>query len=224
MSITKPSHWLRLHGSRCSRAAYLALALAWLLLVVGPMQAFAQERANAAAPTKGPLSVVLTQAKVVKDAQGRERFVPVETVVPGDVIEYRATYRNTLTTPMSGVAATLPVPKGTRYLPASAIASGFTAEAATPDGQFAREPLMRKIKGADGKVRDVAVPYAEYRTLRWMLGSIAGKAEVTVRARVQVERYEAPARAGLDSPQNSALHSAQSNLAARGTSAAVAHR
>ncbi|RNF85236.1 DUF11 domain-containing protein [Montanilutibacter psychrotolerans] len=217
MSITKPRIWLRLYGSRCKQqAGKLALALALLLIVSGPMQAFAQARSTPSAPTQGPLSVVLSQVKVIKDPEGRERYAPVETVVPGDVIEYRATYRNSSATPMSGVEATLPVPKGTNYLPKSASAQGFTAEAATPDGRFAPEPLMRKVTGPDGKLRDETVPYSEYRTLRWMLGRIAGKGEVTVKARVQVERYESPARIGLNSPQ--------SDSAARGKSAALANR
>jgi len=217
MNITKPN--LRLFSYvRCRKqAGTCALALALLLVASGPMQAFAQERAAPTVPTEAPLSVVLTQVKVMKDPDGRERYTSVETVVPGDVIEYRATYRNKLATPMSGVAATLPVPKGTHYLPKSAAApGGFSAEAATADGRFGREPLMREVKGTDGKLRDETVPYSDYKTLRWMLGRIAGKSEVTVKARVQVDRYEASPRLGLDSPR--------SQSAVRGTSTALADR
>lgn len=182
----------------------IALFLALLLGGVNSAPVLAQQRAAKVA--QAPVSIELTQFKVVEGPDGHERYLPADAVVPGDVIEYRATYRNNGQKPVGGLAATLPIPEGTHYLSKSAVApAGLVSEAATADGAFGREPLMRKVKGPDGKWHDQPVPYAEYRTLRWPLGLLAGKREVTVKARVQVDLYASPeGRAGQDSSQSQA--------------------
>lgn len=177
---------------RPGRIGVLAM-LVLLLAAADPIPSHAQSRPAPAAQAQAPVSVELLQFKVIKGPDGKERYAPADAVVPGDVIEYRATYRNNTDKPIADMAATLPIPEGTNYLPKSASApGGRAAEAATAEGRYGREPLMRKVKGKDGKLRDEPVPYGEYRMLRWPFGGLNGKGEFTVKARVQVEGLESP--------------------------------
>lgn len=172
----------------------LLVALALALSVAGLAPVHAQAHSVPKAQASTPVAVELVQFKVIKGADGKEQFLPADAVMPGDIIEYRATYRNTTTKPVSGMAATLPIPQGTDYLPRSASApGGLVAEAATAGGSFGREPLTRKVKGPDGKLHDEPVPYAEYRMLRWNIDRLNGKGELTVTARVRIEGGESPA-------------------------------
>jgi uncharacterized repeat protein (TIGR01451 family) len=128
------------------------------------------------------LSVALTHQKVAL-VDGKEALVEAKSAKPGDVIEYRATYRNESDKPLQSVEATLPVPVGTAVLPAS-LAAGATASL---DGSgFQPIPLKRRVKQSNGKEVEVLVPYSEYRFLRWKVGSLdSGKSAVYV-ARVKV--------------------------------------
>lgn len=145
-------------------------------------------RATASAPARvEAVGIVLTQAKVVKSADGKEQLVDAPGVKPGDVLEYRAVYTNRTDKAVTGAMATLPIPEGLVYQPRSArpvSSAGVTLQAATKDGVFAAEPLMRQVKG-----KAEPVPYAEYRALRWNLGSLGAKAQATVSARAAVEVF-----------------------------------
>ncbi|MDB5930855.1 MAG: conserved repeat domain protein [Polaromonas sp.] len=133
--------------------------------------------------------VELTQFKVVKDAKGAEQLVAAPSVMPGDVIEYKVTYKNTSAKPVDGLVADLPIPEGLEYLPKSAKPGAALVKAAAKDGQYAAEPLMRKLP--DNKSEPV--PYNEYRALRWNLGQLPAGAESAVTARAKVETVVPPA-------------------------------
>jgi uncharacterized repeat protein (TIGR01451 family) len=138
--------------------------------------AFAQ-----AAP--GPLESRLEQRKVVRAANGSEALVPVDAVRPGDVIEYKATYRNLSAQSLRNVEATLPIPFGTELLSGSARPAPAAASA---DGvSFAALPLQRVVRRAGVDVRE-PVPAAEYRALRWAPVDLAGEGTFSVVARVKV--------------------------------------
>lgn len=141
--------------------------------------------ANAAVAAKpaAAVTVLLTQAKVVKGADGKEQLLDAATVKPGDVIEYRATYTNRSAKPVTGVVATLPIPEGLQYQPLTAKPGATLVQAAVKGGDYSAEPLIRTVAG---KVQPV--PYAEYRSLRWSLGQLpaGGSAAVSARAFVQV--------------------------------------
>lgn len=155
-------------------------ALAVLVLMV-PLGALA----------KSGLDVSLTAHRVAVDAQGRESFVPATEAKPGQVVEYRAAYRNPSEASVRDVQATLPIPQGTEYVartahPAAALASldGRTFEAV---------PLKRRVKLANGQTAVREVPVSEYRYLRWSLGSIAAGRTESVSARVRVSPLVAAA-------------------------------
>lgn len=154
------------------RRAFVAALVALALAV--PFTASAQSA----------LKVSLTAHRVAVDARGRESLQPAAEAKPGETVEYRAAYRNSGIAPVGEVQATLPIPDGTEYVartarPAPALAS--------LDGRtFEPLPLKRRVRLANGTEAVREVPVAEYRYLRWTLGSIdAGRAE-TVSARVRL--------------------------------------
>ena len=146
-----------------------------LAIVVGVLATPAIVRAA------GDVSVVLTAQRVAV-MDGKEILSPAEQASPGDVIEYRAEYRNSGAAAVKSLAATLPVPNGMEYLPKTG-----APQLASLDGKnFSSLPLKRRVRLADGRevLRDV--PASEYRWLRWTIGTLAPNQARTVTARVRV--------------------------------------
>lgn len=171
-------------GAPIRTVAY-GLVLALVLMFGGMSRAEAQSRA---------VEIALTQQKVLTAANGKERLVDATNVLPGDVIEYRATYRNVSKGVVSGLAADLPIPEGLEYVAGSASpAAGVKAAAArsAAPGAFGVLPLVQK--SPDGRV--VAVPLTEYRVLRWSVAKLAPGAQLVVRARARVIALAQPAPA-----------------------------
>ena len=84
------------------------------------------------------VSIVLTANRVTV-VDGKEVLGPAEQAHPGDVIEYRAEYKNAGTQPVQQLAATLPIPRGTEYLSKTALPQQLFASL---DGRnFAPAPL-----------------------------------------------------------------------------------
>lgn len=154
------------------RPTQLRLALA---IVIGVLATPAIVRAA------GDVSVVLTAQRVAV-VDGKEVLSPAEQASPGDVIEYRAEYRNGGAAVVKQLAATLPVPSGMEYLPKTG-----APQLASLDGKtFSSVPLKRRVRLADGRevLRDV--PASEYRWLRWTIGTLAPQQSRAVTARVRV--------------------------------------
>lgn len=104
---------------------------------------------------------------------------------PGDVLQYSATYRNTGATTAGKLLATVPVPPGTTFIAASA--EPAQAQASTDGTTFAPMPLTRLVKQADGSTRKEPVPLADYRALRWEIGSLPAGATSVVSLRVSID-------------------------------------
>jgi uncharacterized repeat protein (TIGR01451 family) len=139
--------------------------------------------APALALADGDVHVALTAQRVTL-ANGKEVLVSAEQARPGDVIEYRAIYKNDGRTAVRELDATLPVPNGLEYLPKTAAPAMVLA---STDGRtFAPVPLVRKTRTADGREEVREVPLSEYRALRWSIGALAAKESRTVRARMRV--------------------------------------
>lgn len=132
----------------------------------------------------GGVTVELTAQRVTK-AQGREVLAPADQAKPGELLEYRALYLNSGTSEARGLAATLPIPRGTQYVRGSA--APLKVEASLDGQTFAPVPLMRKERLANGRTVMREVPVSEYRALRWPLGTLAAKQSRSVTARVRVE-------------------------------------
>jgi uncharacterized repeat protein (TIGR01451 family) len=138
----------------------------------------------AVAADKGDVTVQLTGQKVVKDASGKEKFASADRAKPGEVIEYKAVYRNNGKTAATNVLATIPVPLGADYLPGSAKPADISASL---DGkEYAPAPLKRKVKLPSGKEEVRDVPAGEYRSLRWSLKALEPGKSTTVNMRVRL--------------------------------------
>lgn len=139
--------------------------------------------APALAFAAGDVHVALTAQRVTL-ADGKEVFAAADKARPGDVIEYRAVYKNDGRTAVRDLYATLPVPNGLEYLPRTAAPAVVLAS--TDGKSFAPIPLVRKTRTADGREVVREVPLSEYRALRWAIGTLAAKDSRTVRARMRV--------------------------------------
>ena len=133
----------------------------------------------------GAVVVALTAQKVVRAADGKETFTSADKLGPGDVVEYRAVYRNRSAGPVRNVLANLPVPAaGFEYIAETAAPA---LQSASLDGKtFSPVPLKRTVVLTNGQREELPVPLREYRALRWQIGDLAAGASVTVKARMQV--------------------------------------
>jgi uncharacterized repeat protein (TIGR01451 family) len=136
-------------------------------------------------------STLLAQRVDVVD--GKAVLKPAMQSKPGEVIDYSSTYKNSGTAAAEKLVATVPVPVGTTLIAGSA--EPAQALASTDGTVFAAMPLMRTVRQADGSQRSEAVPLADYRALRWDLGTLAaGRATVvSLRTRIDSPVAAAPA-------------------------------
>lgn len=139
--------------------------------------------APALAFADGDVRVALSSQRVTL-VDGKEVLVSAAKARPGDVIEYRAVYKNDGRSAVRELDATLPVPNGLEYLPKTAAPAVVLAS--TDGSSFAPVPLLRKERTADGREVVREVPLSEYRALRWPVGTLAAKESRTVRARMRV--------------------------------------
>jgi uncharacterized repeat protein (TIGR01451 family) len=168
-------------ASRCTPLVLGLSLLAWQPLLLAQQKS--TPASTAAAATDSADSAVkadLTQMLVVVE-NGKEILKPTKTVKPGDVIEYRVVYTNQSRRAVNDLQAQLPLPEGLEYQAKSARPAG-SVSMATKGGMFAREPLMKELAGG----KKEAVSYADYRQVRWNLGSIAAGAKLEVSARARV--------------------------------------
>jgi uncharacterized repeat protein (TIGR01451 family) len=147
--------------------------------------------AGPALAVEQPNVVVELKAFHVVTQSGKEKLEPAEQIKPGEILEYRATYRNTSHVVAHNVVATLPVPpQGVQYLRSSAQPAGVLVS--TNGKDFASPPLQRTVKLADGRQEVQIVPDSEYRFLRWPLGDLPAGGTLTVSARMQLVLGTAP--------------------------------
>jgi uncharacterized repeat protein (TIGR01451 family) len=178
-------------GRRLLFPAFGLLLLAASLTLQTPLARAADS--DEAALSKSPIVVQLKQYKVITDAKGLPKLIDASLVLPGDVVEYQVRYSNRSQAPIA-VVATLPVPESVEYVKDSAKAQGNIGHTvALKDNQFAAEPLLKTVSVSGGATVKQAVPYAEYRFVRWDLGNLApgSSAEVSIRAQV-AQNLEAP--------------------------------
>ena len=124
-------------------------------------------------------------AQRVEMVEGKAVFSPAIQSKPGELIEYRGTYRNTGTAAVNQLQAIVPVPVGTTLMAASA--QPAQAQASIDGIRFAPMPLTRMVRQPDGSDRKEAVPLAEYRALRWEIGTLAAGGSTVVGLRVRID-------------------------------------
>ena len=143
------------------------------------------------AAAQSPAVTTVLQASRVDLVDGKSVRKPAESGRPGDLLEYAGTYRNVSKAPVEKLAATIPIPTGTTFVASSADPAG--AQASTDGVRFAAMPLTRAVRQADGTTRQEPVPLADYRFVRWDLGTLPAAAERVVRLRVRIDAAETTA-------------------------------
>lgn len=118
------------------------------------------------------LKMELTANQVIKNVNGKTVYSPVRTAPAGTVIQYKATYTNTINNDINDLMVTLPIPANMTF---TGEANPASAQASIDGKNYADMPLMRKI---DGKM--IKVPYSEYRTLRWNIKLLPAKKAAAV--------------------------------------------
>jgi uncharacterized repeat protein (TIGR01451 family) len=134
-----------------------------------------------------PVSVHMEAYKIVveKDVEHQR---PAKKANPDDVLEYIASYKNNTDHAVNNLMATLPIPEGTIFLPATSNPKG--AQASLDGEKYADIPLTRRVQLPSGKWEVQNVPYKEYRSLRWNLQTLAAGKDKAVSARVRVAPLE----------------------------------
>ena len=167
------------------QAALLSWACVVLPAHAADVKPAAQADASAKQEPKAPASAVTVKLSqhLVTAENGAEKLVEVKYVKPGDVIEYRARYTNSSAKPVTSLVATLPVHENLEYMAGTAKPTKPAVQAATKDLKYGPEPLMTTPEGAG---KPVPVPYSEYRSLRWTVGTLpaSGVFEAVARMRV----------------------------------------
>lgn len=118
------------------------------------------------------LKMDLTANKVIKNAEGKTTYLPVRTAPAGTVIQYKATYSNTINKDINDLMVTLPIPANMTF---TGDAMPASAQASIDGKNYADMPLMRKV---DGKM--VKIPYSEYKSLRWNIKLLPAKKSAAV--------------------------------------------
>lgn len=114
----------------------------------------------------------LTTNEVVKDQQGKVVYIPVRTASTGAIIEYKATYTNTLAQDLNDLIITLPIPSSMTF---TGEAHPASAQASTDGKNYADIPLMRQVAG---KITNM--PLSEYRYVRWNIKLLPAKKSANV--------------------------------------------
>ena len=125
------------------------------------------------------LKMDLTANKVVKTAEGKLVYSPVSTASKGTVIQYKATYTNTINQDIKELEVVLPIPANMTF---TGEASPASAQASIDNKNYADMPLMRKVNG-----KMVKVPYSEYKSLRWNIKLLPAKKSAAVALNAIVE-------------------------------------
>ncbi|WP_201528176.1 MULTISPECIES: hypothetical protein [Psychrobacter] len=118
------------------------------------------------------LQMQLTANKVVTNAAGEVSYSPARTAPKGAVIQYKATYSNSINKDIKDLAVTLPIPANMTF---TGEASPTSAQASIDGKNYADMPLMRKVNG-----QLVKIPFSEYRTLRWDIKLLPANKSVVV--------------------------------------------
>ena len=168
-------------------------------MVTGLMGSLAIQFAGFAFAADPAVVANMTAVKVVVQA-GKETLTSADRAQPGDVIEYRVDYHNTSKNGVGNVVATLPVPaNGVEFILDTDAPHGAMASI---DGKtFSAIPLMRTVKLPNGHTTMQAIPFTEYRYLRWSLGDLPADAHKRVSARVRL--VATPTAANLNSKSGS---------------------
>jgi uncharacterized repeat protein (TIGR01451 family) len=136
------------------------------------------------ADSASPLDITLTVKKIVR-VHGQERRLDASHAEPGDILEYRAEYKNIGAAPLSALSATLPLPEHTVLVAGSAYPAGAEASTRSAKNRFAPLSSRESDEQAVGNDRDSSA--AKYAVLRWSIEKLTPGKVAAVGARVRVD-------------------------------------
>jgi uncharacterized repeat protein (TIGR01451 family) len=144
--------------------------------------------ANAVSQEQGHLSVTSTvqmeEVSVSADGEPLTRLVPVETVVPGDVVIYTTTVDNISDDGAENIVVTSPVPEHLSYVAGSAFAPGMVIEFSVDGGVTYAAAEDLTIEDAGESRRATAEDYTHIRFV--MRGELAAGAQSIARFRARL--------------------------------------
>ncbi len=144
--------------------------------------------ANAISQEQGHLNVTtlvqIEQVSVGEDGERQTRLVPVETVVPGDVVIYTTMVENTSDEPADNVVVTSPVPEHLSYVSGSAFGPGMVIEFSVDGGvNYASAGELT----VDDNGRSRAAGAEDYTHIRFVMqDDLAAGAQSIARFRAQL--------------------------------------
>lgn len=132
---------------------------------------------------------------VTEDATGTERYVPADSVAPGQTIEYRMVHTNAFDHAIAGVTVLGPVPENSTLDPAYLrsdvpalleVRGDFDPDRAGEE--WSALPAWRTVIAPDGTRTTEEARPEHFTAVRWRLdGAMASAASVTHAYRVTVE-------------------------------------
>lgn len=133
--------------------------------------------------------------KITANDGGEEVAEEVESITPGDTLEYRVTYTNNLGNAISNLQPMLPIPEGIRYLEDTASPEVSMASLSFEGKNFQVLPIIREETTSSGLIVKREVPASQYRRLQWNVSTLEASESITMSARVQVsQRQQAQAQ------------------------------
>ena len=151
--------------------------------------AIALSATSAFAGAKGPLQTSMDAYAITLDANGKEVATKTTEVDPKQIVEFRATYKNTSDDALQNLVISGPIPASTHYQAGSAKTKIAAAFEVSIDGgkTFESEPVKRMQKDANGNMVEVIIPPSKYTNVRWIPASgIAGNETQLYSYRVSV--------------------------------------
>lgn len=122
-------------------------------------------------PADQPLQSSMKAYVITADKTGKDVATPAAEVAPGQVVEYRLTYKNISEKPLSGISVTGPIPNSTTYMAKTAAAAAQADFVVSIDGgkNYEAEPVKRVVTDEKGKKVEKIIPPSEYSHVRWNL-------------------------------------------------------
>jgi uncharacterized repeat protein (TIGR01451 family) len=136
-------------------------------LLLAPAMLRAQQKSAIELTSLAEVEVTEKDAKGEKVVKRKE--ASLAKVVPGDVVIFTTTYRNTGKQPATNVMITNPVPGHMVYVDKSAEGKGARIDYSIDGGKTYGLPDKLKVTDSQGRVRPALAQ--EYTVIRWVLSA-----------------------------------------------------
>lgn len=136
-----------------------------------------------------PLLSVKMKAETEVTVNNVTKRVAVEKISSGDVVVYTINYVNTGDEPATNANMDDPIPKGTVYIPGSAIGDNADITFSIDGGKTFKKPslLTYEIKLPNGKMEKKVASPEKYTDIRWTIKMIPARGSGNVSFKVLVK-------------------------------------